>query len=75
VKRVKGVRSVAEEIVVRYPADKKTADDEIAARALAIIAWDAQIPKDAVMVKVQKGWVTLTGTVSWNYQKLVAQTP
>jgi osmotically-inducible protein OsmY len=73
VKRVKGVRGIAEEITVRYPEDKKTADDEIAGRALAIIAWDAQIPKDAVTVKVQKGWVTLTGAVDWNYQKLAAE--
>jgi osmotically-inducible protein OsmY len=73
VKRVKGVRGIAEEIVVRYPTDKKTGDDEIAGRATAIMAWDAQIPRDAVMVKVQKGWVTLTGTVDWNYQKLAAE--
>ena len=32
VQRVKGVRAIAEEIEVRYPNDKKTADDEIASR-------------------------------------------
>ena len=51
---------------------RETADDQIAERAINIISWDAQIPKDAVMVKVQKGWVTLTGSLPWNYQKVAA---
>jgi hypothetical protein len=34
VRRIKGVTAVAEELEVRYPSDKKTADDEIAARAV-----------------------------------------
>src|SRR5271165_3186381 len=41
---VKGVRAVAQEIEVRYPESEKTADDEIAKRALNIIAWDTIIP-------------------------------
>jgi osmotically-inducible protein OsmY len=72
VQRVKGVHGIAEEIEVLYPSDKKMADDQIAERAINIISWDARIPKDAVMVKVQKGWVTLTGSVAWNYQKMAA---
>jgi hypothetical protein len=36
--RVKGVRAIAQEIEVRYPEQKKTADDKIAQRALAIIS-------------------------------------
>jgi osmotically-inducible protein OsmY len=73
VQRVKGVHGIAEEIEIRYPADKKTADDQIAERAINIIGWDARIPRDAVMVKVQNGWVTLTGTVDWYYQKMRAE--
>jgi osmotically-inducible protein OsmY len=71
--RVKGVHGIAEEIEVRYAADKKTADDQIAERAVNIIGWDTQIPNNAVMVKVQKGWVTLTGAVDWNFQKMAAE--
>ena len=44
--RVKGVRAIAENIEVRYPGHKQTADDEIAARALAILGWNVQVPKD-----------------------------
>jgi osmotically-inducible protein OsmY len=73
VQRIKGVRGIAEEIKVRYPSDKKMADDQIAKRALDILAWDTTIPKDKIQVKVQDGWVTLSGDVDWNFQKTDAQ--
>jgi osmotically-inducible protein OsmY len=68
-KRVKGVRAIAQEIEIRFPNDKKTSDDQIAKRALDIIAWDSTIPKDKVLVKVQNGFVTLSGEVDWFYQR------
>ena len=56
VRRVEGVRAIAQEIAVRYPNDKKTSDDEIAKRALNILGWYAMIPQDTVKVTVQKAW-------------------
>ena len=73
VQRVKGVRAIAEEIEVRRPNDKKTADDQIAGRAVRIIDWDAKIPKWAVKVKVHDGWITLSGAVGWQYQRMAAE--
>jgi len=73
VRKMRGVRAIAQEIAVRYPSDKKTADDEIAKRALSILQWAALIPQDAVKVTVQKGWVTLIGEVEWQYQKKAAE--
>ena len=72
-RQVKGVRAIAQEIEVRYSSDKKTADDEIAKRALDIIDWDATVPDRAVQVKVERGWVTLTGEVEWQYQRKAAE--
>jgi osmotically-inducible protein OsmY len=72
-RRVRGVRAIAQEIEVRYPGDKKTADDEIAKRALSILKWDAIIPQTAIEVTVQKGWVTLDGDVTWQYQRKAAE--
>lgn len=72
-KRVAGVRGVAQEIDVRYPSDKKTADDQIAKRALDILAWNTTIPEHKISVTVQKGWVTLSGDVKWGYQRLDAE--
>lgn len=71
--RVKGVRGLAQEIEVRTPAGKRKADDEIAAQAVNIIAWDTTIPNEMVKVKVQSGWITLTGKVDWQYQKVAAE--
>ena len=67
--RVKGVKAVAEEIEVRLPFETKRTDEDIAASAVDRLAWDVFVPKDAVKVRVEKGWVTLTGQVDWNYQK------
>jgi len=67
--RVKGVKAVAEEIEVRLPPGIKHSDEEIAAAALDRISWDVSVPHDAIKVKVEKGWVTLTGKVYWRYQR------
>jgi osmotically-inducible protein OsmY len=69
VRRVAGVRAIAEEIEIRYASEKKTSDDQIAERALKVISWDARVPADAIAVRVEKGWVTLEGAVPWHFQK------
>lgn len=68
VRRVAGVRAIAEEIKVRLASDSELADHEIAKRILDMIAWTVSIPNDAVKVKVEHGWVTLSGTVDWYFQ-------
>ncbi len=73
VRRVKGVRAIAEEIEVRYPDQAKRSDDEIAQRALNILHWSVHVPEESIQVKVEKGWVTLTGTVPWQYQRQAAE--
>jgi osmotically-inducible protein OsmY len=68
-RRVSGVKAIAEEIEVRFALDPKTSDAEIAQRILDIFRWDITIPNDRIEVKVEHGWVTLTGQVEWKYQK------
>jgi osmotically-inducible protein OsmY len=70
--RVKGVRAVAEEIEVQLPSQTTRTDEEIAAAAIQRMMWDSSIPDDAVKVKVEKGWVTLSGEVHWFFQKEAA---
>ncbi len=67
--RVQGVKAIAEEIEIRLPLHVKRADDEIAAAALSRLSWDSSVPADSVKVKVEKGFVTLTGQVDWHYQQ------
>lgn len=69
---VKGVRGIAQEIEVRLRGEHRTADDEIAKRALSVLGWNTVIPEGAVLVKVQDAVVTLTGDVEWNYQRNAA---
>ena len=66
--RVKGVRAIAEEIEVRLSGHTTHGDDEIAEAALHRLSWNSSIPKDAVKIKVDKGFVTLTGSVDWHFQ-------
>jgi len=68
-RRVRGVKAIAEEIEVRLPSDTKRADDEVAARAVDILKWHVGFPADRIKVKVEKGVVTLTGEVDWQFQK------
>jgi osmotically-inducible protein OsmY len=69
VRRVKGVKAVAEEIEVRLPYETKRSDEEIAGAAIGRFGWDVSIPSDTIKVTVDGGWVTLTGEVDWHYQK------
>ena len=67
---VTGVKGVAQEIGVRLPNHKQTGDDEIAQRAARLITWDTRIPLEAIKVKVEKGWVTLSGQVAtWSQRE------
>ena len=72
-RRVKGVKAIAEGIEVRLPSDKKTADDEIAGRAVDILKWRVGFPADRISIKVEKGIVSLTGDVDWQFQKTEAE--
>lgn len=68
-RRVAGVRAIAEEIKVHFASEPKMADHEIAKRLLDMMSWTVSIPTDKVKVKVERGWVTLSGTVDWDYQR------
>jgi osmotically-inducible protein OsmY len=73
VARIKGVRAVAQELQVRLGHNQKRDDDQIARRALKIIAWSTTVPKDTVKLKVENGWITLSGEVEWHFQKTAAE--
>ncbi len=73
VKRVSGVKAVAEEIKVTLPGAYRRADEDIARAASNILDWDLSVPHDRVKVMVQGGRVTLSGDVDWYYQKARAE--
>ena len=67
--RVRGVKAVANDIEVRLSADSERTDADIALAAVRALEWDAFVPPNSVAVTVSKGWVTLKGEVSWQYQR------
>jgi osmotically-inducible protein OsmY len=70
VKRIRGVRAVANEIVVRL---RHLRTDEMIARDCAdALAYPPSIA-DAVQTVVRSGYVTLTGTVRWVFERELAE--
>lgn len=72
VQRVRGVRAIAEELNVRDPDAEKTGDVEIANMVLNVIGWDSRIRAEAIRITVEKGCVTLSGTVPYYFQSAAA---
>ena len=72
--RVAGVKAITEELEIRYSNGVGHGDEDIAKQALNVLAWDLSVPKDKVKIKVEKGWITLSGDVNWYYQKNAAET-
>ena len=73
VRRVKGVRAIADEIEVRFLGDRKAVPDhEIARCAIDVLGWDTLLQSGAIQIIVRDGWITLTGNVEWYYYQLKA---
>jgi osmotically-inducible protein OsmY len=70
--RVEGVKALAVELDVRLAASHKRNDAEIAAAAESALKWHALVPDDRVKVMAEKGWITLSGEVDWDYQRSAA---
>lgn len=73
VQRVRDVRGIAVEVDVKLDSSHKRSDSDIAAAAESAFTWDALIPTDRIQVMVEKGWITLTGELSWEYQRHEAE--
>jgi osmotically-inducible protein OsmY len=71
--RVKGVRAVADEIVVKLPGTFQRDDADIARAALNTLEWNASVPRGRLQVLVENGWITLDGTVERYFQKSEAE--
>ena len=70
--RVSGVKALAVEMDVKIPGISKRSDADIANSVENMLLWMTYWPKESVKVMVEDGWVTLSGEVSWNYQKQAA---
>jgi osmotically-inducible protein OsmY len=73
VKRVIGVKAVAEELTIKLPGTATRSDADIAQSVVSGLRFNVAVPPDRVQVTVENGWVTLEGEVEWQYQKSAAE--
>lgn len=71
VERVKGVRGIVNELSVRTA--EQSSDVDLARAVTGALEWNVLVPADRIKVKVERGWVTLEGTVSWDFQRRAAE--
>ncbi|MBO9201972.1 MULTISPECIES: BON domain-containing protein [Niastella] len=72
VKKVAGVKAVAEEIQVGIATEFHRTDTEIAEAVLHALSWNILVPDESIEVKVEDGYVSLNGEVDWDYQRQAA---
>jgi osmotically-inducible protein OsmY len=71
VKRVRGIRGLAEELSVQPQLESD--DTDIAGAARHALAWDATVVDKDVRIMVKHGWITLEGELNWWFERDRAQ--
>lgn len=67
--RVEGVRALAVELQVTPSDPYLRTDTDIARSAETALQYVSYVAKDSIQIMVENGWLTLTGTVDWDYQR------
>jgi len=71
--RVAGVKALAVEMDVKLAGSTaERTDAEIAESVENVLQWATYFPTDTIKVKVEGGWITLSGEVEWEYQRQTA---
>ncbi len=68
-KRVAGVVGVANDIEVRLPLIDQRPDPDIARDAVSALKTELPYSAENIKVIAKNGWLTLEGTVEWNYTR------
>jgi osmotically-inducible protein OsmY len=67
-RNVEGVYELDNQLKVNLIDADRREDDQIRGVALQALIWDSEVPSDSVDVKVQDGWITLNGDVTYQFQ-------
>lgn len=70
--RVAGVQDMVDEVTVQLADGHRRADSDIVSAARSVLQWTTSLPKGTIQVEVEQGWLTLSGTVDWEYQRQAA---
>lgn len=71
--RVKGVRAVAVELVVRQAPGQVRRDADITKAAGSAFEWNVLIPAGRITIETENGWVSLGGEVDGDHQRRCAE--
>jgi osmotically-inducible protein OsmY len=72
VRQIDGVREIDDQLHVELGPMNRREDDEICAAALQKLIRDPEVPDDSIKVSVRDGWVTLSGYVEYEPQRVAA---
>jgi len=67
--RVRGVKAVQDKLVVHTSSAASASDDDIARAAGSLLEWAVDVPANAVQAGVRDHKITLSGSVTWEYQR------
>jgi osmotically-inducible protein OsmY len=68
-----GVKTIADNLTVRSPGTPGTDDADMARTAKQLLDWAVDVPSSTVKVDVRDQTVTLSGNVTWDYQRDAAE--
>jgi osmotically-inducible protein OsmY len=70
--RVEGVKAIAEKIEVNLTGVHKRNDSDIAQAVVHSLGWHVWVPSH-IQATVENGWVTLTGSAKWGFERSAAE--
>ena len=73
VKRVRGVRVIADDLEVEIRGVTGMGDTAIAKAAEHALAWDSDVPEGTITATVRDHVLTLEGSVTWDYERRAAE--
>lgn len=68
-KRVKEVNAVVMDVNIRMANESRRTDKDLTKAALNALKWSSFVPEDRIKLKIENGWITISGEVEWQFQK------
>lgn len=72
VMKIKNVKGIAEDIIVKLNGSSKKTDAEIAQAVLYALEWHSGLEPEKIKIFVENGVVSIEGTVEWDYKRKLA---
>lgn len=71
--RISGAKAVVQHLQVQVPGPEMRSDAELARAVVHALEWDIEVPHESIKASVEDGWVTVEGTVGWQFQREAAE--